>query len=254
MRREELSRGYVKSNVVWALVLFAGLPATTLRLRAQTPGNAPIRIVLPARVEPASCHLTYQLVGPFGGYGGIPRSNVNPPVFEIETVHEGQAVNSAKAVLYCPGYQVQTMTFDPLPDSAGRTIQSDLKPLGTARFLGLVRGLTSTNTQALYADVSYMPGWICEFFQLADCGLGSWRIASVKLDTDGKFAVTLPDFVRDDAISTFKYPGNFTFRVRDQETGNRLWELRPAESGPPTSVSAASAYPALQIFDAEVPK
>ena len=226
------------------------------RVWAQNPaGHDPIRIMLPAGVEPRSCRLQYFLVGPFGGYGGSAQTKLDAAGFEIETVHEGTAAEGLKAVLYCSGYQLQTITFDSFPASAGRTVQLTLKPLGTLPFLGLVRGLNSQNAPVLYVDVDYTPLWVCELFQLLDCGLGRWRIASVKLDTDGKFTAALPDFARDAVISAFKSPGDFTFRIRDQKTGNSLFELKPAESGSTFGrVSVADGYPIVQIFDAELPK
>ena len=128
------------------------------------------------------------------------------------------------------------------------------KPLRTARFLGQVRGI-SQSAQVLYVDVDYRPWWVCEFFGLPDCALGSWRIASVELDPDGKFSATLPDFSRDAVISSFKNPGEFALCIRDQKTGNRLFELKPARSGSSTGrVPVANSYPGVQMFDAESQK
>jgi hypothetical protein len=218
-------------------------------------GNVPIRVILPQGLKPSSCQFKYFLIGPFGGYGGFARPKLNASQFEIETVYEGMAVESLKALLWCSGYQLQTMTFDSLPASANRTVQVNPTPLGTIRFLGLVRGLTSQNAQVVYVDVDYIPWWVCEFFGLPDCALGAWRIVSVKLDTDGTFAATLPDFAKDAVISSFQNHGEFAFRIRDQKTGNPLFELKPVGSRSPLgSVAVADSYPSLQVFDAELSK
>jgi hypothetical protein len=215
----------------------------------------PIRLVVSQGIEAASCQLQYSLVGSFGGYGGFARQKLNASEFEIETVHEGAAAESLKAVIYCPGYQLQTMTLDPLPAPAARTVQLDLKPLGTVRFVGSVRELISQDSQTLYVDVEYMPWWICELFRLPDCLLSGWRIASVKLDTGGKFSIMLPDLARDTVIRAFKNPGEFAFRIRDQKTGNRLFELKPIRNRSSVgAVPVANGYPGVQFFDPEVPK
>ena len=182
--------------------------------------NDPIRVVLPAAVESRSCQFQYFLVGPFGGYGGFARAERYTSAFEIETVHEGAAAEHLKTVLYCAGYQLQTMTFDSLPPSAGRNVQVNLQPLGTVPFLGLVQGLTPQNGEALYVDVDYTPSWVCEFFRLLDCGLATSRIASVKLEPDGRFTAALPDFVRDAAISESRVRANslFVFAIRRRGT------------------------------------
>ena len=78
-----------------------------LHSRAQPPsGDEPIRVVLPPGIEPRSCQVQYFLVGSFGGYGGFARPKLNASEFEIETLHEGAAVESLKAALYCSGYQL----------------------------------------------------------------------------------------------------------------------------------------------------
>ena len=227
-----------------------------LHSRAQpSSSDDPIRVVLPPGIEPRSCQLQYFLVGSFGGYGGFARRKLNTSQFEIETLHQGAAVKSLKAALYCPGYQLQAITFDSLADAVDRNLQLNPNPLGTVRLLGVVRGLISQNTQGFYVDVDYTPSWVCEFFRLVDCLLGGWRLASVNLDANGRFSATLPDFARDAVIRGYKNPGEFAFRIRDQKTGNRLFELKPAGNQSPVgSVPVANGYPGVQAFDAELAK
>src|SRR5947207_7458890 len=99
-------------------IVFLSLVVTMLpnpRFRAQNSStNDPIRLTLPTGFESTNCQFRYFLVGLFGGYGGFARPKLNAAEFEIETVHEGAAVARLKAVLYCSGYQVQTVTFDSL--------------------------------------------------------------------------------------------------------------------------------------------
>jgi hypothetical protein len=129
----------------------------------------------------------------------------------------------------------------------------DPKALGTIRFRGAVRQLISQNVQVLDVDVDYWPVWNCEFFHLADCAYGWWRVASAKLDTDGRFSTTLPDFARDARIRSFAQPGEFAFHIRDQKTGNPLFELKPAGNHSLAGrVPVATAYPGEQLFDAEL--
>jgi len=163
------------------------------------------------------------------------------------------AVERLQVILSCSGYQIETMAFNSLPDLDGRTVQVRPKPLGTVPFRGVVRGLTLQQVQVLYVDVDYTPWWICEFFRSPDCGLGSWRMASVELDTDGRFSATLPNFARDAVIRSFKHPGEFAFRIHDQKTGNPLFELKAAGSNW-GRVPVADTYPGQQMFDAELPK
>jgi hypothetical protein len=223
---------------------------------AQSAGNDPIRVVLPRSVETRTCQLEYFLAGPFGGYSGFARPKLDASEFEIETVHEGEQVERLRAILSCSGYQIETMAFDSLPDLDGRIVQLHPRPLGTVRFRGVVRGLTLQQVQVLYVDVDYTPWWICEFFRLPDCGLGAWRVATVELDADGRFSTALPNFARDTVIRSFKHPGEFAFRIRDQKTGDPLFELKAAghNSAFPGRVPVADSYPGEQMFDAELPR
>jgi hypothetical protein len=219
-------------------------------------GDDPIRVVLPRGVETRSCRLQYSLVGPFGGYSGFARPKLDGSEFEIETIHEGEAVERLQVVLSCSGYQIETMTFNSLPDLDGRTVQVHPKPLGTVRFRGVVRGLTLQQVEVLYVDVDYTPWWICEFFRLPDCGLGPWRVASVELNADGRFSASLPNYARDAVVASFKHTGEFAFRIRDQKTGNLLFELNAAGSDSRIlgRVPVADSYPGEQLFDAELPR
>jgi len=222
----------------------------------RSSGDDPIRVVLPRNVDTTKCQLQYSLVGSFGGYGGFVRPKLDASEFEIATVHDGEQVERLQAILSCSGYQIETMAFDSPPDLDRRTVHVHPRPLGTVRFRGVVRGLTLQQVQVLYVDVDYTPWWICEFFRLADCGLAAWRVASVELDADGRFSAGLPNFAQDTVIRSFKHPGEFAFRIRDQKTGNPLFELKAAghSSGLPGRVPVADSYPGEQMFEAELPR
>ena len=222
----------------------------------RSSGDVPIRVVLPRTAKTSSCLLKYFLVGPFGGYGGFVPPKLDASEFEIETVHEGAAVERLQVILWCSGYQIETMDFDSLPDVGDRTVDVHPKPLGTVRFRGVVRGLPLRPVQVLYVDVDYTPWWTCEFFHLLDCLLGSWTVASVELDAESRFSVALPNFARDAVIGMFKDPGEFAFRIRDQKTGNPLFELRATgrNSAIPGNITVAESYRGEQVFDAELPK
>jgi hypothetical protein len=222
----------------------------------RSSADGPIRVVLPRSVETRGCRLEYFLAGRFGGYGGFARPKLDASEFEIETVHEGSAVERLQAILSCPGYQIETIAFNALPDLDGRTVHVQPKPLDTVRFRGVVRGFTLPQVEVLYVDVDYTPEWICAFFRLPDCLLGSWKVASVELDTNSRFSAALPNFAGDAVVRSFEHPGSFTFRIRDQKTGNPLFELKPVGSNSPMRgrIAVADRYPAEQIFDAELPK
>jgi hypothetical protein len=229
------------------------LSVTTMGRGQTRSDGGPIVVSLPQGFDTESCRLQYFLVGSFGGYGGVLQPKRDVSQYEIETVHEGAAVERLKAILYCAGYQAETIVLDSLHDVGGRHIQRHPKPLAPIPFRGVVRGLTAQNAQRLHVDVAYTPFWICEFFGMPDCLLGAWTVASAELDGDGRFAIALPDFDRDGVIASFKNPGMFAFRIRDPQTRNWLFNLKPATSQSPMGgIPVAGRYPGEQVFDAEV--
>jgi hypothetical protein len=214
--------------------------------------EVPIRVVLPLNIGAGSCRFQYLLVGPFGGYGGSIRPIDGISDYEIETVHEGAAVESLKAFVACPGYQVETIVFNSLPPPDARTVVVPFEPLPTVPLAGLIRGW-STQENLGYVDVDYTPVWICQFFKLADCLLGSWKLARVPINSDGSFSANLPNFWGDPVIRLFNPQtslGELTFRIRDQTTGNPMFTLNAAESAPPRgSFPVQARYPSEQMFD-----
>jgi hypothetical protein len=223
------------------------------RLMAQEVlGDAPIRFVLPPGVEPGDCHFQYQLVGSFGKVMGPMTLKRDAFGFDVPTVYKVIPGEYLKVLLYCSGVRLHVQTYDSLPDLVGQTVRLDPKPIRTVPFVGMVRGLASHVAQGLPVNVTYWPWWFCEFFELADCALGGWKVAFVKLDRNAKFSVQLPDFVGHTSLSSFKQRGEFQFRIGDQNTGGSF-QLRALGRGSPIgSVPAANRYPGTQLFDVVV--
>ena len=156
-------------------------------------------------------------------------------------------------MLYCRGYQIQTIVLASLPDSTARRFQADLKSVRAINFRGVVRGLVIQNALTLHLSIRYMPWWTCEFFHLADCALGGWEVGSVALDAFGGFATTIPDFAADPSISSLSMSmlGELSFRILDQKTKNTIFTVYPA-SGLSRTIPVAPAYDD-QLFDANLP-
>ena len=157
-----------------------------------------------------------------------------------------------KVVLYCSGGRLYVSTYDSLPGLVGQTVRLNPKVNDTVPFVGMVRGLVSHVAQGLPVNVMYWPHWICEFFNLIDCFLGGWNVASIKLDRNARFSVKLPDFVGQPGLGSFKQRGEFDFRIGDQNTGGSF-QLRALRNASPIGwVHAADRYPGTQLFDVVV--
>jgi len=225
--------------------------ATTSSLAQRRSADGPLVVSLPQGFDTRSCQLKYFLAGSSGGYGGFVQPKLQVSQFEIETVHDGIAVERLKAFLYCSGYQIETIDFDAVRDVAPWKTQVLPRPLSTVRFSGVVLGLVVRNGPALIVDVGYTPVWSCEFFGLPDCLLSVWTITNVPMRPDNRFSVALPDLARDAVVSSFKNRGGFIFRILDSETRNVLYELHPMADTSPLGLSVASAYPTEVEFEAK---
>src|SRR5207247_2599900 len=84
-------------SVSLALIIFA----TTISLAQRRFGDGPVIVTLPQGFDTRSCQFKYFLVGSFGGYGGFVQPKLQVSEYEIETVHDGIAVEKLKAFLSC---------------------------------------------------------------------------------------------------------------------------------------------------------
>lgn len=189
------------------------------------PVRAPLVVSLPADVDTNRCVVHYFLIGPFGGLGGFARRNPKSQNFQIETETRGVPGQSLRAYVHCRGYQLELLDFPFLGDRPRSTVKLTPIPLRTIPLAGVVVGL-DRGTAALEVEVQYYPWWMCEFFRLADCGLGGRYIAHAELGADGRFLVAIPDFLRDPAISSFKLRGELKFLIRGRSSGNIVYRLR----------------------------
>jgi hypothetical protein len=219
-----------------------------------TPVEPPIRVILPAAIDLDQCRFQYLLGGSFGGYGGLGVPDPDLPGYEVAAVHEGAEVKTISAFLGCTGYQVVPVISGPFPEAGHRTFTIALAPLPSVHIAGVVRGWTASET-GRYVEIRYSPVWTCQFFRLPDCMLAPWTVASVQIEQDGSFSADLPDFLRDDVIRRFTPPGDVSelmVIIRDPRTGNILFELKPAGSGPrPRRLRVSSSYSREQLFDLE---
>jgi hypothetical protein len=232
-------------SVSLALMMFV---TTTSRAQRRSD-DGPVVISLPQGFDTTSCQLKYFLVGSFGLYGGFVQPTLQISAYEVETVHEGVAVEKLKAILYCSGHHIETIAFDSLRDVTPWRAQLQPRSIDTVPFSGTVRGLPAQNGPVLNVEVSYVPWWTCEFVHLVDCNLGGWTIVTTPLTPGNGFSVELPDFARDAVVLSFKNHGEFTFRILQGKTGNVLYELNPTgDTSRLSGIPVAGAYPSEVTF------
>jgi hypothetical protein len=212
----------------------------------------PFILSFPHKIDPAKLWINYMVTGTFGGVGNFVRPKPEVWDYAIETVHESQPVKTLKVILYIPGYQAQTMDLSSLIDTSQRNIDVQLRPLATVPFSGRVLSSQNTNPQGLTLEAFYSPSWLCEFYNLADCGFAPLPISSTTLDKEGRFSVVLPDFAHDQTVSSFKEHGSFEFTIWNMSGGKILFRLKPKyEEYGKIGVAVTDKYPDQIIFELE---
>ena len=97
-------------NICLAFAAFWLLTAPGARAQEQpSPAGPTILISLPRCADTENLEIHYRLQGPFGAYRGPVRTKGGVLVYKINASYEGQPARSLRAVIYCPGYQVETL-------------------------------------------------------------------------------------------------------------------------------------------------
>jgi hypothetical protein len=176
--------------------------------------------------------------------------------YKIDTFYEGKPADSLSAVIYCPGYQVETIHYPSLAALQNRSAELQLKPLATVPLTGKVLLPPGVHADQVRVDVRLSAAWECEFFGLIDCLVPSYgKVASADMAEGGVFSVALPDFAHDPIVSTYKRPGDFRFTVSERKSARYLFSLRPEGStGAYVGLSVAPWYLSGKVFVPEKDK
>jgi hypothetical protein len=65
----------------------------------------------------------------------------------------------------------------------------------------------------LHARVFYTAYWICGFFNLSDCMVSTWIVATAAIGIDGALRFSVPAFAVDPTIAAYSDPGAFRLDV-----------------------------------------
>ena len=237
-------------NIFLAAAVLCILATPNVRAQRRPPRISPtFRIHLPEAVDTKGLVITYYLTGPFGGYGGFVRTKAGVHEYEIDTSYEGKPARSLKAVIYCPGYQMETLDYPSLAGLRERSAELRPKSLATVPFSGRVLLPARLRAAEVRVEVSFGASWECEFFGLMDCLYAPYRVASAEVAEGGRFSVMLPDFAHDPVVGSYRRPGEFIFTASAREGGQRLFWLKPeGSSGANGSIPVAARYQEGQVL------
>jgi hypothetical protein len=223
-------------------VALALAPVASSQVALPSPSPR-VRLNLPLEIPSETIRIMYFLTGPFGGYGQILRSEKDQTLVDIPVSVAGVPATNLKIAAYLPGCENVTMEI-PLEGSSS---QQDLRchPIGVKRLHGRIIHLAELGEASGRVDVTLSTGWICHFFQEADCMTPLIYLARAEV-RDGEFTVDLPDLAHPEGVE----PERFDL-VLVQPHNKRHANLRLAGSAEHSSFSARPYYDAETRFEAK---
>jgi hypothetical protein len=191
---------------------------------------------------PKDVQIRYFLGGEFGGFFASTTATGEESKIIIRTERENKAATTFRAIAYAPGCQFVTISVDDL-SATNREAEFQCQRLSTTLLQGRVPA-SVINGKDLQVQVLYVCNWAGKALGLGNLAVSPLAVAKVHVDTDGTFAIDLPDFAADPLWSSMADDAGLTFQLIDAATGAQLNTLLPPKdisSG--ISLKVASSYP-----------
>lgn len=129
-----MRRSFLASALAVALI-----GPTSAAQQAEVAPKA-LRLVFPEAADLTDLSVQYFLSGPFGGAGNFVRTRPDKRSYDLDAWHAGQAANTLRAIVYCPGRRFVLISETPFGDGPVKTLPVNLEALGSVPIEGRVRG------------------------------------------------------------------------------------------------------------------
>jgi hypothetical protein len=165
----------------------------------------------------------------------------------VKTGAEGQPAKSFRAIVFAPGCQFATIKADDL--AAGKR-QADFQCQKlTSIPLSGKADISKFTGRDLQVEALYVCGWAGQFFGMPGLAISPFSAGKGKMETDGTFAIELPDFSADPLWTNLSHNATLMFFLVDASTGEHLARLAaPAGISRRGSLKVAASYPAQIQF------
>ncbi len=240
-----------------------------LTINAQSPAAPPrtyprIVITVPDNVRSESMWIRYALHGASGG-GGLLKAQPGVHDYSIDAT-AGQRAN---IIIYAPGCQFKTYSFDLNESDVTKEFVCDRLPTKTIRgFLPPEKIPKPWTTNATGFDIvaELNDHWTCGFLLtlkrdprttlIAGSCLGSpvnlGRVGEIDSSKNGYFEIIIPDFTHDPTFAgynaRFQPYGVITFVLREQAIDHARAAIQPADVPARTGLPVQSEYADPLVF------
>lgn len=206
------------------------------------PADNVFTISVAAPTSPKDVQIRYFLSGDFGGFFASTTATGQENKIVIRTEHENKTATSFRAIAYAPGCEFVTIKVDDLT-SSNREAQFQCQKLSTTLFQGRLPA-SVMNGKDLQVQVLYVCNWAGKALGFGHVAVSPLVVAKVQVETDGTFAIDLPDFAADPLWSSMADDAGLTFQLIDTASGTQLNTLIPPKdisSG--IALKVANSYP-----------
>src|SRR5579864_8150741 len=165
----------------------------------------------------------------------------------VKTGLQGQPAKSFRAIVFAPGCQFATIQADDLA-AGNRQADFQCQKLSTVPVSGKA-DISRFAGRNMQVEALYVCGWAGQFFGMPGLAISPFSVGKGKMETDGTFALELPDFSGDPLWKDLSHNATLMLSLVDTSTGERLARLSaPAALSRRGSLKVAASYPAQIEF------
>lgn len=164
----------------------------------------------------------------------------------IVTAADGHSAKTFKAIAYSPGCQFVTISVDDL-SASNRQGEFQCQSLSTVALPGRIT-LSRFADRDLQIEALYVCRWASRFFGAPGSAFSPFSIARAHVETDGSFALVLPDFAGDPLWPSLSHDATLMFVLVDASSGQRLATLKPSAGfAKGRLLQVAPSYPEVEL-------
>lgn len=215
---------------------------------AQTDNQDVFTIAVASPTAPQDVQVRYFLSGePSVQQAGSVAKPIDNQIV-IKTGVEGKPAKGFRAIVFSPACQLATISAD---DLSASTRQADFQcqKLGTTALHGKA-DIAYFAGKPLQVEVLYMCNWAGQFFGVSRLAISPFSVAKAKVESDGSFAMDLPDFGGDPLWTNLAHNAVLSFVLVDAASGERLAQLAaPHDLARGGALKIARSYPTEIPFE-----
>jgi hypothetical protein len=229
-------------------LIFALFLAVPIGLAAQTNANDDVfTISVAAPTSAKDVQVRYFLNGDPSVQQSSSIAKPTEQQIMVKTGSQGKPAKGFRAIVFAPGCQFATIQADDLA-AGNRQADFQCQKLSTVPLSGKA-DISRFAGRDMQVEALYVCGWAGQFFGMPGLAISPFSVGKGKVETDGTFALELPDFSGDPLWTNLSHNATLMLFLVDASTGEHLAQLSaPGSLSRKGSLKVAASYPAQIQF------